>query len=128
MENTLLNCRVDEVSFAHIVRPFGEIDLSTVPILRHALTEAVSLGRHVIVDLSDVAFIDSTGFREFLIHRRVCRENDRLMVLVNPKDRVRRVIDTLNFFQMIPVFPTLDAAQNSLKSVPLTGAALKGSR
>lgn len=128
MENTLLRCQVDEVVFAHIVRPYGEIDLSTVAILRNALTEAVSRGRHVIVDLSDVAFIDSTGFREFLVHRRVCRENDRLMVLVNPRERVRRVIDTLNFFQMIPVFPTLEAAQISLKDVPLTGAALRGSR
>ena len=42
--------------------------------------------------------------------------------------QVRRVIDTLNFFQMIPVFPSLQAAQTSLKSVPLTGAAVKGIR
>jgi len=128
MENTLLNCRVDEVSFAHIVRPHGEIDLSTVPILRRALTEAVSLGRHVIVDLSEATFIDSTGFREFLIHRRACREDDRLMVLVNPTDRVRRVIDTLNFFQMIPVLPTIEAAQTSLKGVPTKGEAVKRNR
>ena len=128
MENTLLNCQVDEASFADIVRPCGEIDLSTVPILRGALTEAVSRGRHIVVDLGDVTFIDSTGFREFLIHRRVCRENDRLMVLVNPKERVRRVIDTLNFFQMIPVLPTLEAAQTSLKGAPFTGASVKGNR
>jgi anti-sigma B factor antagonist len=122
MANQLLHCRLDEASFANIVRPDGEIDLSTVPILRRALAEAVALGRHVIVDLSGVTFIDSTGFREFLAHRRVCRENDRFMVLVNPKDRVRRVINMLNFFQMIPVYPTLEAAQTSLKSVPLPGA------
>jgi anti-sigma B factor antagonist len=119
MEHPLLNCRVDGASFANIVHPHGEIDLSTVPILRDALTEAVSLGRHVIVDLTDVTFIDSTGFREFLIHRRVCRENDRLMVLVNPRDRVQHVIDTLNFFQMIPVYPSMETAQTTLKGVPL---------
>lgn len=119
MTNPLLNCEVDEATVAEVVHPHGEIDLSTVPILRDALTEAVSHGRHVIVDLTDVSFIDSTGFREFLIHRRICRENERLMVLVNPRDRVQRVIDMLNFFQMIPVYSTMDAAQTSLKGVPL---------
>jgi anti-sigma B factor antagonist len=128
MENILLQCHVEEVPFAEIVRPHGEIDLSTVPILRQSLTEAVSRERHVVVDLSDVSFIDSTGFRELLSHRRVCRENDRLMVLVNPREPVRRVIDTLNFFQMIPVFPTIEAAQPSLKGVPLKGEALKRNR
>jgi anti-sigma B factor antagonist len=115
----LLNCQLDEAPFANIVHPQGEIDLSTVPVLRGALTTAVSLGRHVIVDLSDVTFIDSTGFRELLVHRRICRENDRLMVLVNPKERVQRVIDMLNFFQMIPVYASMETAQIQLKGVPL---------
>jgi anti-anti-sigma factor len=122
MNHPLLDCQVNEASYANIVHPYGEIDLSSVPILRGALSHAVALGRHVIVDLTDVTFIDSTGFREFLVHRRVCRENDRLMVLVNPRARVRHVIETLNFFQMIPVFPSMDAAQDSLKSAPLPGA------
>lgn len=121
MEHPLLNCEVDEAAGANIVHPHGEIDLSTVTILRTALTDAVARGRHVIVDLSDVKFIDSTGFREFLMHRRVCRENDRLMVLAGPRERVQHVINTLNFFQMIPVYATMDAAQTSLKGVPLPG-------
>jgi anti-anti-sigma factor len=119
MAHPVLNCQVDNSSAANVVHPHGEIDLSTAPILHDALAEAVSQGRHVIVDLSDVTFIDSTGFREFLVHRRMCRENDRLMVLVNPQARVQRVIDMLNFFQMIPVFPSMDAAQSSLTGVPL---------
>lgn len=119
MASQLLNCEVDQASTAQVVHPHGEIDLATVPILRDALIEAVSHHRHVIVDLTDVSFIDSTGFREFLIHRRICRENDRLMVLVNPRERVQRVINMLNFFQMIPVYSTMDAAQSSLQGIPL---------
>lgn len=110
----LLECEVDEAPFANIVRPSGEVDLSTVSVLRHALATAVALGRHVVVDLSQVTFIDSTGFRELLIHRRMCREDDRLMVLVNPRPRVQNVIDTLNFYQMIPVFRSIEVAQNTL--------------
>ena len=121
MAHPVLNCQVDESSAARVVHPHGEIDLATASILHDALTEAVSQGRHVIVDLSDVTFIDSTGFRELLIHRRMCREQDRLMVLVNPQARVQRVIDMLNFFQMIPVYASMDAAWSSLRGVPLPG-------
>jgi anti-anti-sigma factor len=116
MDIHLLECEVNETPVANIVRPSGEVDLSTVSVLRHALATAVALGRHVVVDLSNVTFIDSTGFRELLIHRRMCREDDRLMVLVNPRPSVQHVIDMLNFYQMIPVFPSLEVAQNNLKT------------
>jgi anti-anti-sigma factor len=114
----LLQCEVNEAPFANIVCPSGEVDFSTVSTLRGALATAVALGRHVVVDLRDVTFMDSTGFRELLIHRRMCREDDRLMILANPRLPVKSVIETLNFYQMIPVFPSLEAAQNSLKTSP----------
>ena len=114
----LLQCEVNEAPFANIVCPSGEVDFSTVSTLRRALATAVALGRHVVVDLRDVTFMDSTGFRELLIHRRMCREDDRLMVLASPRPPVKSVIETLNFYQMIPVFPSLEAAQNSLKTSP----------
>lgn len=114
MGGHFLKCQVDEAPVANVIRPSGEVDLSTVSILRQALTTALSLGRHVIVDLSGVTYIDSTGFRELLAHRRIYRENDRLMVLANPRRPVQDVIDTLNFYQVIPVYSSIDTAQHSL--------------
>lgn len=113
----LLECQIEQAALAVIVRPAGEVDLQTVPILRNALTAAVSAGRHVIVDLSNVAYIDSTGFRELLAHRRLCRERDLLMVLVNPRQTVRKVIDSLNFYQMLSLFPSVEAALASLSAL-----------
>ena len=40
-------------------------------------------------------------------------------VLVNPRPRVQNVIDTLNFYKMIPVFPSLEVAQDSLTTAVL---------
>jgi anti-anti-sigma factor len=114
MASPSLQCRVDEASFADIVRPSGEVDLHTVPILGHALAMAFSRTRHIIVDLSQVTFIDSTGFRELLAHRRIFHENDRLLVLASPQPHVRNVIDRLNFYQVIPVFPSVEIAENLL--------------
>lgn len=111
---TRLTCQVDEAPFAAIVRPSGEVDLSTLSILRHALARAFSLGRNVIVDLGQVTYIDSLGFRELLAHRRIYRQNDRIMVVADPR-QVQSVFDRLNLYQVIPVFSSIEAARDSLR-------------
>jgi anti-anti-sigma factor len=115
MTGRLLKCQIDEAMFANIIRPSGEIDLSTVSILGRALATAFSRGRHVIIDLSEVTYIDSTGFREILAHCRIYHENDRRMVLANAKEPVQHVIDRLNLYQAIPVFSSVETAANSLE-------------
>ena len=110
-----LTCQVDEATFAAIIRPSGEVDLSTVLILRHALATAYSRGHHVIVDLSEVTFLDSTGFRELLAHHRIYHNNDRLMVLAKPTQPVQTVIDRLNVYRVIPVFSSSETARDSLR-------------
>jgi len=46
---------------ATIVRATGELDVSTVPDLRRCLYDVVAEGaRHIVLDLSEVTFIDST--------------------------------------------------------------------
>jgi len=118
MASHFLKCQVDEAPFANIVRPSGEVDLSTILILRHALATAFSRGRHAIVDLSEVTYIDSTGFRELLAHRRIYHENDHLMVLANPTQPVQTVIDRLNSYEVVPAFPSIESAKNSLNAAP----------
>jgi anti-sigma B factor antagonist len=115
MDSLQLTCQVEETPFANTIHPCGDVDLSTVPILRHALEMALSLERHVIVDLNSVTYIDSTGFRELLTHRRIYREKDRLMVLAHPNELVKRLLDLVNFYQVIPVFPSIESARDSLK-------------
>ena len=116
MASRFLKCQVEDAPFANIVRPSGEIDLSTIPILLHALATAFSRGHPVIVDLGEVTYIDSAGFGELLAHRRIYRDSDRLMVLANLKQPVQTVIDRLNLYQVIPVFSSIESAKNSLKT------------
>jgi anti-anti-sigma factor len=44
-----------------VVFAVGEIDLVTSPMLLEVMVEAVDSRRHVVVDLSAVSFLDSTG-------------------------------------------------------------------
>ncbi|GAA2974147.1 hypothetical protein GCM10010519_06690 [Streptomyces lactacystinicus] len=44
-----------------VVRADGEIDLGTAPSLRRALTAALKSHREVVLDLSEVTFMDCAG-------------------------------------------------------------------
>ena len=42
----------------------GELDLATVEKLRTALRQSLDRSRHLVLDLSELVFIDSSGLRE----------------------------------------------------------------
>lgn len=49
---------------ARMLRLSGELDLATVDKLRDAVKDSLSGSRHLVLDLSGLAFIDSSGLRE----------------------------------------------------------------
>ena len=55
-----------EARGAILIRPTGEVDLTTVPILWSNLKALLEDGQHVVVDLSAIRYIDSTGFEALL--------------------------------------------------------------
>lgn len=62
----------------------GTLDLATAPTLRAALSEAQETKKDVVVDLTHVEFIDSTGLGALIgAHRRAAEQNGTLRVIVN---------------------------------------------
>lgn len=49
---------------SRLLRLRGELDLATVDKLRDAVKESLDGSRHLVLDLSGLAFIDSSGLRE----------------------------------------------------------------
>jgi anti-sigma B factor antagonist len=78
-----------------LVEVSGEVDLHTAPQLRAVLGGLVgreSPGESVVVDLTGVSFIDSTGLGELVgAHKAVQRRGDRLHVVAT-NDRVTRLL------------------------------------
>jgi anti-sigma B factor antagonist len=69
-EPAKLQIRVQNTQGPAVVRVTGEIDLSNAARLQDQLSLLVGQG-HVVVDLSEVTFIDSTGLTAFIVgHRR----------------------------------------------------------
>ena len=71
----------------HIIAVSGEIHVSTAPDFSRLLNDAIGRGKTaVVLDLSDVEFIDSTGLSVLLNGlRRVTRAHGRMALIVtNP--------------------------------------------
>jgi len=98
-----------------VVVASGEIDLTTAPALRHTLEEASKAATRIVVDMSLVVFIDSSGLAVLLDaykHRRL--DHHLVLCLGRTRTIVRRVLDTTRINTMLPTYDTLAEAIASL--------------
>ena len=64
-------CEVDPHRESIFVRPVGELDLATAPIVDTQLSELVEAGfRNIVLDLGKLRFLDSTGLRLLVLMGR----------------------------------------------------------
>ncbi len=84
---------VEAVGGACVVKLGGELDLYNAPQVRDALREACSDSpQRVVVDLSEVEFIDSTALG-VLIEARTRIDNRRAFLLAAPGFETRRALE-----------------------------------
>jgi anti-sigma B factor antagonist len=83
------------------LRVAGEIDLHNVDDLRRAMEEATTAAPRLVVDLTRVGFMDSSGLRLLLETRRTLDVPDRSMALVlAPGGVVERLLQLANVLTM----------------------------
>jgi anti-anti-sigma factor len=72
----------------------GELDMSTAAELAATLDDAIreSVGT-LIVDLSDLVFLDSSGVKELIRARAVLGSEDRTLLVVCPPGPARRALE-----------------------------------
>ena len=87
-------CDLTQSDGAATVRPSGELDMSTVPVLEQRLTEADAAGaRRIVVDLRGLDFMDSTGLT-LLIRWSLRAERDGYaFALIAGSERIQRLFD-----------------------------------
>lgn len=91
-----------------LVTVSGEIDLASAPKLEKALVEEAD--RTVIVDLSDVGFIDSTGLRSLMTARDTITEQGGRLMLVFDDGPVERILELTRLTDRFETFRTTEAA------------------
>jgi anti-sigma B factor antagonist len=101
----------------HAVNVSGELDQSTAPELRTALSEVLGgESGGVLVDLSDCAFIDSTGLSLLVETKRQLADESRRFGVCCPDPDVRRLLELTGIDQAVGLFDTRDEAISALSA------------
>ncbi len=64
----------------------------------------------VVVDFTKIDYIDSTGIGEMVGYLGRFRDSQRRLILVNPSDRIRRLLEISRLDQLFPIFDSVDEA------------------
>jgi len=104
---------VDEVDGALVIRLAGELDLYNAAPVRNALFEACNGGpNRIVVDLSQVDFIDSTALG-VLIEARTKLANRKAFLLASPGLETRRALQISGLDRHFAVHDTVEDALTS---------------
>jgi anti-sigma B factor antagonist len=102
--------RVSESGDAVVVALTGELDLYNTPTLREALRGAAAREpRRLVVDLSEVTFVDSTVLGAF-VEARAALGGGHAFVLAAPGLEVRRALEVSGLDSLFAVRDTVESA------------------
>jgi anti-anti-sigma factor len=105
--------RIEDVTLLKLegVIKLGESAEFLAATLERALEEEEG---HVLVDFSRINYIDSTGIGELVGYLGRFRDQQRKLVLVNPSDRIRKLLQVA---QLADLFPTFESVESALEAV-----------
>ena len=107
-----------------LVTPKGRIDATTSAQLERMLRGAIEAAqRFVLVDLSQVTYISSSGLRVLLVAAKELNQRNGTLLLCCLQSSVNRVMQMTGFAEIFPLYGTRDAALQALEVMRSTGAA-----
>lgn len=65
---------------------------------------------HVLMDFSKINYIDSTGIGELVGYLGRFQTRGRKLILVNPSERIRKLLQVAQLDTLFPIYDDLDAA------------------
>lgn len=97
-----------------VVNVCGEVDLRTSPQLRAALLEsAQKTTGSLLVDLSGVSYMDSSGVGTMVYVKRQVERDGRRLVLVGLQPRVRSVLEITHLDKFFTIAQSIDEVTES---------------
>jgi anti-sigma B factor antagonist len=103
---------------ATVVEVSGDVDLGTAPDFEDELSRAVEdgLGGGLVVDLSGVSFIDSTGLNALVRAFERQRLAGSSLALVSDDSRVAMMLEVTRLDRVLHRFATRDEALDAVKA------------
>ena len=112
-----LRLRTTQNDGADIVEVSGELEMHAAHELRTELQRVCAVEKpRVLIDLSQVSFIDSTGIGVLVGGLKRAREASGALVLVCPTPRLRRIFEITGLLQALPMYQTRAEAMEALEA------------
>lgn len=92
-----------------VVQAIGELDVASTPVMR-AVLDTVDVRARVVIDLSEVTFMDASILRVLVAAWRTSTSGGGALRLVTSGGSVRRLLDLTRFSTLLPVYTNLDDA------------------
>jgi anti-sigma B factor antagonist len=95
-----------EFKHCDLVKVTGRVDSSTAPAFAKALDKVNENGRFkLVVDMSELEYMSSAGFRALLASQRNCKRYNRgELVLVSVPERIREALELAGFTELFKTF------------------------
>jgi len=95
----------------HILSLDGEMDLYNATDLKDTVTEMFVRGiKHLVIDLEQLEYIDSSGISALLFTYTQCRTRSVDLAFINVRGSVRRVIELTSLIGFFPIAENLTEA------------------
>ncbi|WP_163509767.1 STAS domain-containing protein [Fodinicola acaciae] len=105
-----INVRLAGLDAPSVVEVSGEVDMTTSPMVIATVNELLDDGASVIVDLSGVTFLGSSGLAGLVEVTDRASERDRQLAIVANKPPVVRPIEVTGLLSHLPTFASLNEA------------------
>ncbi len=110
----MLTVNVDGNAIGQVIcRPAGELDLYSVCQFRQALAE-LPCGSRVLIDMSDVSFVDAAGLGALVGGVRRARDRGGDVAVACPKPALNRLLRTIGLDRLVSVSDDLEEAMDRL--------------
>ena len=101
----------------HVIELGGEIDLYTAPEFKERLVELIDGGKkHIVVDLSDATFIDSTTLGVLVGGVKRLRPSDGALALVCADQNITKIFEITGLDRVFPIHPTREEALGAVQA------------
>ena len=106
---------LDELDDAAILHVRTDMDGRIAARFTETLAVAVKRRGHVVLDLADVATVDSDGLSLLVRAHRMVKQHGRVLCLAAPSRYLIAVLHTMHLHQVFPMFDDCSAALHWLR-------------
>ena len=108
-----LSVQIEAAPGGALLRLLGEVDTLTAPMFQEQLRDTLQAHKRVVVDGSDLDYIDVIGIKVLIDIRQ---DNQGRVAVVGSKPIMRKIFEILQIRSVIPFMPDRNAALKFLQA------------